>query len=274
MSSYLEDALCVACKSNRLRRRFPGPRYNIYACSDCGLSFLFPTAPNLVDIYQKDFYHEDPVLHRSLKEQIQRGIKPILPKGRILDIGAGAGEFLKLCKDFGYEAQGIDFSPWAVEICQRVGLIVQAGNLPDMDYPREYFDCVTMWDVIEHLKEPDVYLQSAWRVLKDEGWLILKTPNVTQAIFLLARGMGKAGSSPEAIFGLPAHILYFDYSSLTKLLRLNGFLPRRVLLLGRMRTRPKPRTWKGVVYQSIWDCLSTLGLAGNLVVYAQKSNDI
>jgi ubiquinone/menaquinone biosynthesis C-methylase UbiE len=227
----------------------------------------------LPDIYEQDFYHPDEFLRESLTWQVEHQLKDILPQGRILDVGCGIGEFLKICKDRGYETHGIDISEWAVDACNRAELNVKAGQFPNLEYPQNYFHCVTMWDVIEHLTDPHAYLQSVWEVLKPEGWLIVKTPNVSSAVFGLAAIMQKLRSSTrtiEAILGLPAHILYFDLSSLMALVRSTGFIPQSVMSLGRMRSKPTARTVKGSIYHSVLDGLTAVGLAGNLLIYAQK----
>ena len=273
MTNTPSEVSCAACNRKRTRHRLASNGFTIYRCDDCHLSFVYPPASNLADIYQQDFYHSDEFLRDSLTSQVEHQLKAIVPQGRILDVGCGIGEFLKICKDRGYETHGIDISQWAVDVCNRTGLDVKAGRFPNLEYPQNYFHCVTMWDVIEHLTDPRAYLESVWEVLKPEGWLIVKTPKVSSAVFGLAAITQKLRPSTktiEAMLGLPAHILYFDLFSLTELVRSTGFIPRNVLSLGRMRSKPKARTVRGSIYHSVLDVLTAFGLAGNLLIYAQK----
>lgn len=265
-------AQCVSCQGNQLRRRWHSSRYTIYHCCGCSLNFVhpFPSMVDVVDLYHSNYYHEDDVFRRFLIREVERRLKPLLPRGRILDIGVGRGEFLKVCREYEYDAEGVDISQDAVEICNRYGLVARVGNLPDIGYPPEYFDCITLWDVIEHLTQPYVYLQCVWHLLKPGGWFIVKTPNVGPSIFMLANVAQNLGLSTEKIFHLPTHILYFDSYSLTSLLRSTGFSTHHLLLIGRIRSKPRARSFKGAVYQSALDWLNKLGLAGNLLIYARK----
>lgn len=277
MTNSIADTICVGCNCNRVRCLLRDESFAIYRCANCHLSFVSPPPTNLVKIYQQDFYHGDEFLRETLKWHVENRLRKLLPHGRILDVGCGIGEFLTICNDQGYETHGIDISEWAVDVCKKAGLQAEVGTLPNAEYPRDYFHCVTMWDVVEHLTDPRAHLQSAWEILRPDGWLIVKTPNVSKVLFLLAaitKRLRSSSKNMEAILGLPAHILYFNLRSLTELVRSNGFIPRRVVSMGRMRAKPQARTVNGWIYQSLWSGLSQFGLAGNLLIYAQKPGKI
>src|SRR3990172_11622221 len=59
---------------------------------------------------------------------------------RLLDVGCGTGEFLRLAKSRGWDAYGVELSLEAVEVANRLGLAVYLGMLPgqgetDMSFP-------------------------------------------------------------------------------------------------------------------------------------------
>ncbi len=70
--------------------------------------------------------------------------------GSILDIGAGDGAFVRCAISWGYDCMGYDVIPTTADRLRREALF---GDEPAM------FDAVTMWDVIEHLPEPGLWLR-------------------------------------------------------------------------------------------------------------------
>ena len=103
-----------------------------------------------------------------------------VPAARILDIGCGGGLFLSLLKQQGAQVVGIELSD------SRAHYAKIKHNLEILKYPIEsdfwqkgyvnYFDAVTLWDVIEHVNYPTQTLQSAVNVLKTGGLLVIDTP--------------------------------------------------------------------------------------------------
>src|SRR5437763_4205785 len=91
-----------------------------------------------------------------------------IPKGSVLDVGAGYGFFLAALEKAGYEAHGVEISHHAVEQArQRTrGQVIEQGAEAPFPFPDSHFDAVTLLDVIEHLKDYDTTLSSCRRVLK------------------------------------------------------------------------------------------------------------
>ncbi len=102
-----------------------------------------------------------------------------VPGGRVLDVGAGYGFFLAALEKAGYEASGIEVSAHAVEQARRRtrGQIVEQGAEEPFPFPDGHFDAVTLLDVIEHLKDYAVTLESCRRCLKPGGKLFVITLN-------------------------------------------------------------------------------------------------
>lgn len=109
-------------------------------------------------------------------------LKKHLPlyKAKVLDIGCGGGLFLSLLKREGAQTTGIELSD------SRAHYAATKHNLEIHKRPiesdfwqkeyKEYFDAVTLWDVIEHVNYPLQTLQSARNVLKKGGLLLIDTP--------------------------------------------------------------------------------------------------
>lgn len=135
------------------------------------------------------------------------------PPGKLLDVGCGDGTFLHLMRSKGWDVDGIDFDPKAVETAKRkFGLALRHGDLRAASLPADTFDAVTMSHVIEHLPQPVEMLAEIKRILKPGGRLIMTTPNTA--------GIGhiKFGS---AWFGIdaPRHLHLFNKRSLSEAAR-------------------------------------------------------
>ncbi|MCW7480712.1 class I SAM-dependent methyltransferase [Leptospira kanakyensis] len=102
-------------------------------------------------------------------------------KGNLLDVGCGLGFFVKavLTKKTGWSAVGYEISKQAVKFAnEQNGMkTVYAGLVQDSKLPKESFDIITLWDVIEHIPKPHSLLTYLHGLLKPGGILFLQTPN-------------------------------------------------------------------------------------------------
>lgn len=135
------------------------------------------------------------------------------PPARLLDVGCGAGEFMEIAKDLGYETTGIDVSEAAASICRSKGLDVQAGDLLTEQFTSK-FDLITMWDVVEHLREPSAMLRRAADLLNEGGLLFAKVPGFGS---LSVRLSDLAPRLSGLLLGAPGHVQYFTRASLERL---------------------------------------------------------
>jgi len=119
-------------------------------------------------------------------------------------------------KKLGWQVEGVDFDPKAVQVARSNGLDVYAGSLEEQGLPSNTYDAIVMAHVIEHVHNPVQLLTECYRILKPVGKLIVITPN--------ADGMG------HAVFGRkwrglepPRHLHIFNPASLSALVKLSGF---------------------------------------------------
>ncbi|MCL4410140.1 MAG: class I SAM-dependent methyltransferase [Gammaproteobacteria bacterium] len=95
---------------------------------------------------------------------------------RLLDIGAGQGDFLNEAREAGFEVYGNEFSTSAIQLAQDHYNIRLDSHSLDKDKRDGYFDAVTMWGLLEHVREPMDVLSQAARLLKPGGVLYIYTP--------------------------------------------------------------------------------------------------
>jgi 2-polyprenyl-3-methyl-5-hydroxy-6-metoxy-1,4-benzoquinol methylase len=154
---------------------------------------------------------------RQTFDKAEAELGPLAGKS-LLDFGCGVGGLCQVASEYGIRAVGIEPDANAREkACKSSGL----GAYASLDSLREAqpdakFDIATIWDVIEHLREPWKELKELSAVLQPEGWLLLSTPN---AACLKARVERKRWENAAN----PTHFYYFTRKSLEAVLRRAGF---------------------------------------------------
>jgi len=155
-----------------------------------------------------------------LRVGVDNGIRFLhaTPRGRVLDVGCGDGEWLLTMRDLGWRVQGVDFDPNAVNAAQQLGLDVRCGNLAEQNYASNSFDAVTLNHVIEHVPDPTGLLKECLRVLKPQGQLFLATPNSDSFGHRLFKEYWR-GLEP------PRHLHVLSPPAMQRLLACAGFAP-------------------------------------------------
>ena len=132
------------------------------------------------------------------------GLPLNLPKdSRILEVGYGNGSWLLIMAQLGYtHLQGYDIDA-NVENKARLemeGIKVQSGKLLDKNYPDNYFDCIRLEHVFEHLLEPDIILTELHRMLKPDGVLVMNFPSINCISFNLSPINSALRESPRHLY--------------------------------------------------------------------------
>ena len=104
------------------------------------------------------------------------------PLQKILEIGAGGGETLCYIKEnkIAQEVVGVDL--FAIEGTSQKNVLIDCFLIKDIekediDYPEGYFDVILCGDVVEHLSDPWTVIKKLSFYLKNDGRLIISTPN-------------------------------------------------------------------------------------------------
>lgn len=147
--------------------------------------------------------------------------------GRLLDVGCGLGFFLQAVQQYpAWTACGWEISATAAQHARHtLGLDqVVSGRLEDAPWPGGSFDIITMWDVIEHVLEPDPLLARCHALLKDNGMCFLHTPNVHLQLPKARLKRLLQGLQPGVGYLHPRdHLHHYSMHSLRCLLQRNGF---------------------------------------------------
>ena len=128
-------------------------------------------------------------------------------KGRILDIGAGVGDFLSVAKNDGWETIGIEPSEKAkaIAIKKGVSFVDRLSELEDQS-----FDVITMWHVLEHVPDLENQIAILKRLIKPTGTILIAVPNFKSYD---ANYYGNFW----AAFDVPIHLWHFSKTAIDKL---------------------------------------------------------
>jgi len=191
----------------------------IWACRDCGVLFQWP-APAAADLTRAYADVVDPLYmaegeNRLLTfRRVARVLGPASGR-RLLDVGAYCGYFLQVARECGFEAEGLELSRWAAGHARLLGFPVHSEPLVQLARGPRRYHVVTMWDVLEHLPDPEEEVDAARTLLEPGGRLYLSTIDTGS---LSARLLGARWP-----WLMDMHLVYFDRANLSALLERRGF---------------------------------------------------
>lgn len=233
-----ESAPCPLCGCSRTHvivraadRLAPGDprRYTVVRCLGCGLAYLRPRpTPEAAARCYPDSYSGsgrggfievlDAAYRRRQHGEVARwlaGRRPL--RGRLLDVGCGAGDLLAALRADGWSVQGVE--PQALGAARargEHGLEVLTGRFEDVRLPEGSFDAVVFSGVFEHLHDPVAALCRARALLAPGGLvavLFLPMLDSPEARLLGPRWMA---------LDLPRHLTHFEEATFTEMARKAG----------------------------------------------------
>ena len=233
---------CPLCGSSVLRILIrdgdlptPGP---VLTCRECDLVFFRDMGFD--ENYWKKGEHV--ALYDEAKDTLVKEFQSYLlalraacpQRGKLLDIGCGLGEFIGLAQTDGWRVEGVEPGERAVEVLRaKTPATIHHGYFEQLTLPVQGYDCLTMWDVIEHLYEPNAALAKAAEVLPPGGLLVFKTPNERSLfkrlpLFLYRMTGGHFKSFLKYVYYDP-HYYSYSLRCCRHMLARHGFTIERVL---------------------------------------------
>ncbi len=184
------DESCPACNADvhtSPARKAYGS-YFLVRCSHCKSEFLRPQPDDtrLAEIYDPDYYEawqwEMPEVVQAMKARTFSRALRLLELGRgsrLLDVGCAQGELAEVALSLGLVVTGLDRNPKAIEIAQqRVSSATFACGELDSNVVGAGWDIITMFDFIEHVRNPSDTLAAAANSLAPGGHLLISTPRI------------------------------------------------------------------------------------------------
>lgn len=224
----LRPRACPTCGADTPKPELDKDHMRIVRCGACDLVYVSPCfdEAHYQEVYASQAYqdivrdlgiqsHEYRV-ERFGRERVSimsRFIQGTRP--RFLDVGCSTGFVVEAARDAGWDAIRTDLNPSAVEFGHSRGLDLRTVTLEDGGFEPDSFDAVALFDVLEHLFEPERALRSAVDLVRPGGIVFLYVPNYDSASRLL---LGK-----DAHFIWPTHHLnYYTPPTMRDLLTRQG----------------------------------------------------
>ena len=161
-------------------------------------------------------------------KQIVGKLERLLKKGRgeirLLDVGCSNGAFISAAQSLGIFAVGVEPSVAPAQAAIAAGLEVHQGFLRDIHLPESSFEVVTLFEVIEHLRDPLSLFKECHRVLHKGGLLVIRTGNTDSWTAHYRKDRWEYFSISEH----GGHVSFFNPVSMSKLAERSGFLLERL----------------------------------------------
>jgi 2-polyprenyl-3-methyl-5-hydroxy-6-metoxy-1,4-benzoquinol methylase len=199
----------------------------IYLCTNCKLQTLFPKIdPIKEEMYEEGYYlgsadfkyideRKNEKFNRYVWKARLKNIMKFVSKGNFLDVGSSFGGFLEEAKRFGFVPYGVELSKYSSKYSIERGIETFTGDYLENRYPLEFFDVITMVEVIEHLMNPIEVFQKLYNQLKSNGLLLIQTANF--------EGLQAINEGKNYHYYLPGHLYYYSKTNLEKILIQTGF---------------------------------------------------
>ncbi len=221
---------CPLCNSKQFEKFWAMPGYKLARCLECSFVWDFSPPENVLSQYDKNYFqNQNPkggyanyfegmnINKRTFYERIRNINNKVRRKENMLDVGSALGDSLIEAKALGWKnVYGVELSEYAANESRKRGLNIKTGTLKKAAFPLNYFDVVTLQDVIEHVKDPRVELAEVYRILKPKGIIFIVTPDISG---FWAKLLGKWWYHYKP----GEHIMYFSQKTLRKLLENIGF---------------------------------------------------
>ena len=109
-------------------------------------------------------------------------LKPTQPGARVLDVGCGAGQVVGRLTQSGCEAHGVDVSEPNIVRARKFSDRCQMYVGRHLPFPDAHFACVGALNVLEHVEEPEAFVQELVRVAEPGGRVVISSPNFLRVL--------------------------------------------------------------------------------------------
>jgi SAM-dependent methyltransferase len=248
--AYKKEIACLICEKSdakilgvRGNREYSGADLNtephlftnVVQCRNCGFIYTNPEIRG-VEFLEREHYNNPETYQNENSDNILEMfehrisyLKKFKATGRLLDVGAGKGDFVYVAKKNGYDSVGVEPSPKFSEFAANTYKVaVYQGFLAEqVELENQKFDLITMHHVLEHIDKPKEILQQLPNYLNKNGIVYIEVPNTdsftVKLIDIYFRLRGKNWSSRLSPLHPPFHKYGYTPKSLRTLLENSGY---------------------------------------------------
>lgn len=294
MTNKIRSSRCPVCHVNDWQLDHEAGRllglqspYCVLVCSSCGQRKLDPqlNQTELEDLYSQGYFNSASVVNSEAQgpelpadymdvatgrhEQFRNSVaelKALFPKAdRFLDVGAASGDMVHIAGKEGLDAEGIEFSEFAVDQARlRFGLELQ--RIPLSEVPGSQYDLIHLNHVFEHFNDPVAELSHLHRIMGSSGGLYIEIPYQ----FHLVERIKYRLRPREVPFSLHSihHPFFYTPRTIKKILRDNGFHLLRFRVFS--KNRYPAQTYRQKLKIVFWWVLSWFEIGNYMEVIARK----
>lgn len=210
--------------------------FKVVQCRNCGLIYINPrpSEDEIAKFYPDTYSWKETLTAESKITKIVRRLEKIYryhllsyeaskvvkaakrKTGKLLDVGCGSGDRLDIFRRLGFDTYGVEVSSSAEYAKGHFGLNVKQGDLFEANYPDSFFDVITLHNVLEHTHSPQKIIRELYRILKEDGVVVIQIPNTDCIQFKLFK-------ERWAAFDVPRDLYYFNIWLLKKILTKENF---------------------------------------------------
>ncbi len=149
-------------------------------------------------------------------KKIENLINPDSHPMTICDVGCNSGHFLQALENY-WDKFGVEPGSLALELLEDPSIKTYQGTLVDSPFIKKTMDCLTYFDVFEHLINPKQEIEVAKSFLKRDGKLVILTGNATSRT-------AKIAGPTWTYLSHVGHIAVPSEKALTDVLKEAGFI--------------------------------------------------
>lgn len=224
-------ATCPIChstgqKSSLCKVSFTyGSEFDLLECDRCkGIYYSpIPSTEKFIEFYLGGGYQFDRWKQEQKAIKLIKQLQKHVQHGRFLDVGCATGYLLDgIARHSSWDVYGVELSEKPVRFAREMLKLenVVQGDLLEVKYPDEYFSCVHIGDVLEHVPDPVALLKECRRILKMDGVLWLRVPNGYNDSRSLVRAYQEHGILGRHAAG---HIYFFQKKTFAYMFEAAGF---------------------------------------------------
>ncbi len=193
--------------------------FELHLDEDLDMLVTQPQPENLNPYYDSEAYISHTDASESFVDKIYQGVKKINLKNKLkivqkhssgkklLDVGAGTGDFLVVAKENGWSVHGVEPNSKANAKASEKGLELKTTL---EDFANQKFDVITLWHVLEHLPNLTDQVTRLSNLLSEDGIIIIAVPNFKSFDALHYKNFWAA-------FDVPRHLWHFSKTAISKL---------------------------------------------------------
>lgn len=212
---------CIVCESKKLKNY-----HNVLIeCDECGhiSAKEMPTNFELKKLYQKEYFFgmeyfdykaDRPALEKNFKNRLKRLNKRVIDKDfKVVEVGSAYGYFLNLVKDDVKSHIGFEVSEDGVRYSkEKLNLNATTDDFMEYKFKNNSIDTIFLWDVMEHLTQPEKYIKKISEILKPGGRVVFTTGDI-------GKTLPKVRKDKWRMIHPPTHVHYFTANSAQKMLK-------------------------------------------------------